>query len=265
VLRRFEVVPAVTGNEARLGQVLLNLIINAAQAMPEGAADQNEIRITLRRGAAGATVILEVSDTGPGIPRDLIPRIFDPFFTTKPVGVGTGLGLTICHGIVTALGGHIEVDSVVGKGTTFRVLLPASDQVPDRGSVPDLDPSPGGPPMRVLVIDDEAAIGRAIALTLDRHDVVMTEHAREALGRIAAGERFDVILCDVMMPETTGMDFYEQLEAIAPQQRARVVFLTGGTFTDRARRFLERVPNERLDKPFTAGRLAAVIDRVSKK
>lgn len=116
-------VPMVLVNEARLGQVLLNLVVNAAQALPEGRSDQNEIRITTRH--EGDRVIVEVSDTGAGIAPENIGRIFDAFFTTKPVGVGTGLGLAISHRIVTSLGGELTVRSTVGEGTTFRVSLPS--------------------------------------------------------------------------------------------------------------------------------------------
>ena len=119
----------VWANESRLEQVFLNLLVNAAQAMPEGDA-RRATRSASGRGQDGERrVVLEVSDTGAGIPPDVLPRIFDPFFTTKPVGVGTGLGLSICHGIVTSLGGQIEVDSEPGEGTTFRVVLPTTDTV----------------------------------------------------------------------------------------------------------------------------------------
>jgi PAS domain S-box-containing protein len=115
-------VPPVRGNEGKLFQVFLNLVINAAQAIDEGHSDTNEIRITTR-SEEGGRVVVEVRDTGHGIPPEHLRRIFDPFFTTRAAGLGTGLGLSICDTIVTALGGHISVDSAVGQGTTFRVML----------------------------------------------------------------------------------------------------------------------------------------------
>jgi PAS domain S-box-containing protein len=118
-------IPPVQGDESRLGQVVLNLIVNAAQAIPEGRPSENEIRVTTRQDSAGR-VVLEVRDTGSGIPHEIRSRVFDPFFTTKPIGSGTGLGLSICHGIVTSLGGEISVESTLGKGTTFRVVLPVA-------------------------------------------------------------------------------------------------------------------------------------------
>lgn len=114
--------PVVSGNAGRLGQVVLNLSINAAQAIPEGNMDQN--RVTLRAWSAGGRAIIEVTDTGGGIDAAVRSWIFEPFFTTRPMGVGTGLGLSICQTIVESHGGMIRVDSEVGKGTTFRVELP---------------------------------------------------------------------------------------------------------------------------------------------
>jgi len=125
LVKLLEAVPLVRGSEARLGQVFLNLLINAAQAIPEGAPDTN--RVEVRLGVEDRWVVAEIEDTGAGIPPELLKRIFDPFFSTKPAGVGTGLGLSICYGIVTELGGEITVKSCVGQGTCFRVRLPVVD------------------------------------------------------------------------------------------------------------------------------------------
>ena len=121
-------VSEVYGNEGRLVQVFLNLLVNAAQAIAGNAPDRNEVRLATSIDAAGR-VAVEISDTGVGIPDEVLPRIFDPFFTTKPVGVGTGLGLSICHSLITAMGGSIEVTSRIGVGTRFVILLPAADPV----------------------------------------------------------------------------------------------------------------------------------------
>jgi CheY-like chemotaxis protein len=199
-----------------------------------------------------------VADDGPGIPEDVIGRIFDPFFTTKQIGEGTGLGLAIAHGIVMAMGGEIEVDSTLGHGTRFRILLPAA-----AASQPvTAFPAPVGRidgVLRVLVIDDEPIIGSLICEGLSKHVVVFESSARPALERLRGGERFDRILCDLMMPEITGMDFYEQLGEIDPALRDRVVFLTGGAFTDRAQAFLERSSTRRLHKPFDLNQLAEAL------
>jgi signal transduction histidine kinase len=124
IVEEIEEVPIVRGSSARLSQVFLNLLINAAHAIPDGDPESNQVRV--RSGSVGGKVFVEVQDTGGGIPSDVLPQIFDPFFTTKDVGVGTGLGLSICHAIVVDHGGEIEVTSDAGTGTTFRVLLPAS-------------------------------------------------------------------------------------------------------------------------------------------
>jgi signal transduction histidine kinase len=257
VVKAYEAVPLVNANESRLGQVLLNLIVNAAQAMSEGHADRNELGITTRTANDGQ-VIVEVSDTGAGIPPENLERIFDPFFTTKPVGVGTGLGLAICHRIVRELGGLIEVESAVGKGTLFRVVLPAAR---DSQNVKAKTVRPtSGHRARVLVVDDEPAMGRALQRALRDHlDVLALTSATEALALISKGERFEVILSDVMMPEVSGMELYHSLQRIAPEQAQRMIFVTGGAFTAAAREFLDRVPNPRIEKPVEATNLLAMV------
>ncbi|MBN1207352.1 MAG: PAS domain S-box protein [Myxococcaceae bacterium] len=130
LVKEYGELPQIHASEARLGQLFLNLIINAAQAIPEGGeAKGNEVRITTRRQGENQ-VVVEVKDTGVGIPPENLHKLFDPFFTTKPAGVGTGLGLSICKGIVMALGGRVEVDSAPGQGSTFRVVLPVGEASP---------------------------------------------------------------------------------------------------------------------------------------
>ncbi len=249
LVKNYGRVPQVEANEGRIGQVFLNLLINAAQAIPEGSADQNEIRITTRTDGPNR-VCIDIRDTGSGIPPQVLSRIFDPFFTTKPVGVGTGLGLSICHGIVTQLGGDILVQSELGKGSVFTVVLPVARtrvHAPKKvADTPRLEKRG-----RVLVVDDEAMIGAAIRRTLSsEHDVLPLTSAREALERVQAGERFDVVLCDLMMPVMSGMELYEEVQRTVPEQAKRFIFLTGGAFTPKGQAFLDQVSNPRLDKPF---------------
>lgn len=251
-------VPPVLANETRLGQVFVNLLVNAAQAIPEGAAARHEVRVATRTDEAGWAVV-EVHDTGSGIPAEIIGRLFDPFFTTKPVGEGTGLGLSICHGIVTSLGGKLSVESEVGRGSTFRVTLPPSEMPVPRTVAPSALTADAGPSApigrgprraRILLIDDDPLIGEAVRESLLEHDVVALTRVSDALERLTGGERFDLILCDLMMPGMTGMELHETLLTVAPASAARMVFLTGGAFTPLAEAFLAQVPNARLDKPF---------------
>jgi CheY-like chemotaxis protein len=248
----------VIANDTRLGQVFLNLLINAAQAIGDGNVERNEIRIASRTDQQGQ-VVVEISDTGPGIPEKVRARIFEPFFTTKPVGKGTGLGLSICHDIIAALGGTIAVESEVDRGTLVRVTLPAVASMRPRGV--SLPAPPTSTRKRVLVIDDEAPVRRALRKSLrSEHDVVLVSCAQDALERILAGERYDLILCDLMMPEMTGVDLHEALLLRAPEVLPHVVFMTGGAFTDGARAFVERSTRTFLEKPIDTKRLLTMIE-----
>ena len=257
VRRHYGTTPFVDAAESQLGQVFINLLVNAAQAMGEGQVDTKQIVITTHTDTAGRAVA-EVCDTGPGIPPEILRRIFDPFFTTKDVGKGSGLGLSIAHSIVESLGGEISVESHVGKGTTFRVALPPAKQR-DSAKVRDAQPTSVSRG-RVLVIDDEPAIGRVVSRVLQsEHDVFVVTDAREALTRIAAGETFDVVFCDLMMPGVTGMDFFESLQKSKPELAHRVVFVTGGVFTERTTEFLNQTSNATLSKPFMAMALKRIV------
>jgi CheY-like chemotaxis protein len=260
-VKSFADIPLVDANEARLGQVFLNLLVNAAQAIPEGHADEHEVRVATRTDDKGHALV-EVSDSGMGIAPENISRIFDPFFTTKGEG-GTGLGLSISQGAVTSLGGEISVSSSLGKGTTFLVTLPPATTTPAPFSRPAGSHEFRPPRRRVLVVDDERLVGEAIARVLaEENEVDVVTDARQALSRIASGERYDVLLCDLMMPVMTGMDLYAEVVRTSPKLAGRVVFMTGGAFTPRAHAFLESVANPWLEKPLDTGRLRSVISRV---
>ncbi|HET7824917.1 MAG TPA: ATP-binding protein [Anaeromyxobacter sp.] len=258
VVKRYEDVPPVDASESRLAQAFLNLVVNAAQAIPEGHAEENEIRISAR--AANGRVRVEIADTGVGIAPEHLGRIFDPFFTTKPVGVGTGLGLAIAHGIVSSLGGEIHVASTPGRGSTFTVAVPAAAGRPAQAPAePPCAPAPGRRG-RVLVVDDEPPLAQSLRRTLGRdHDVVAVSSGRAALDLIQRGDRFDVILCDLMMPEITGMDLAERLDREAPDAARRLVFMTGGAFTPRAREFLDDPARRHIEKPFDLAAMRALV------
>jgi PAS domain S-box-containing protein len=258
-------VPLVEADDTRLGQVFINLLVNAAHAFPVGNSDANEVRIATSTDSSGRAVV-EVRDTGSGIPPALLGRIFDPFFTTKPIGVGTGLGLAISHNIVTGMGGEITVESELGRGTTFRVVLPASSSLNRTSAAVSRKPmqtSKGMGHAKVLVVDDEPAVGLVIRRILARHEVTVVTTAHDALALLAAGKRFDLILTDLMMPRVSGMELYDELVRLYPEIAARIVFLTGGAFTPEAHAFLDKVRNERMDKPFDAGKLRELTQRFS--
>ncbi len=252
-------VPPVRGNEGKLGQVFLNLLVNAAQAIPEARSDRNEIRLTARMAEDGR-VAVEVRDTGTGIAPENLRRIFDPFFTTKPVGEGTGLGLTICHNIVSSVGGDIQVESTEGKGTTFRVLLVATER-----REAESHPTPvvvrAARRARVLVVDDEPLVGAAVRRALGSdHEVAVVSGARQALDRLRR-EAFDVVLTDLLMPEISGMELYEAVAQEFPEMAPRMVFVTGGAFTPAARRFMEAHRDRCLEKPFEVASLRELVRR----
>ncbi len=259
LVREYKPVPAVFGNESRLGQVLLNLIVNATQAIPEGRANQNEIRVGTGVAADGRVRVF-VTDTGSGMSPEVVAQIFTPFFTTKPIGVGTGLGLSICHQLVTALGGEITVDTKLGVGTTFSVLLPTIEHLQKAGRSNLTEPPPMRRRGRILVIDDEVIVATTIQRVLGKeHEVMSVQEPHAATRYIAEGQTFDVIFCDLMMPNCTGMDLYAEVSRLAPQQATRMVFITGGAFTIQAREFLDGTTNACIEKPIDLGALRALV------
>jgi two-component system, NtrC family, sensor kinase len=264
--RSHEPVPTARGNEARLGQVLVNLLVNALQAFPqERPAEHNIINISTR--GKGEWVIIEVEDNGQGMSPEIQRQIFEPFFTTKPVGIGTGLGLSICNNIIRIMGGWIEVQSKPGWGSIFRLVLPAFSS---KGEAPAPPASAGrekssaqGLRRKVLLIDDEPAVGTAVRRLLrDFHEVEALQDAREALKRIASGTRYDAIVCDVMMPEMTGVQFFQELERSAPELARRTGLMSGGVFSPQAIEFIESRAVELLHKPFERESLKKFVERL---
>nr|WP_225937001.1 hybrid sensor histidine kinase/response regulator [Myxococcus sp. RHSTA-1-4] len=258
-----EPVPRVHGNELRLSQVVVNLLVNALQALPERAVEENLVRVSLRAGRG--QVELEVFDNGHGMPPDVQRRIFDPFFTTRPVGEGTGLGLSIGLSLVQAMGGRIEVTSAPGWGSSFRVVLPAlvAEAPASSEGAPACAPCRVAPRRRLLLIDDEPSVGNAVSrLVRDVYEVRAVQDAREALQLLASGERFDAILCDLMMPGMSGMDFVMELERQAPELALRTGLMTGGAFTAQAREFVGRHSRGLLEKPFERDRLCTFVEHL---
>jgi PAS domain S-box-containing protein len=218
---------AMFGDSTQVHQVVMNLATNAVQAMPEGGmlrVTLENVRVDEKQPAAigsiapGDYIVLNVSDSGTGIPEDVLERMFDPFFTTKEVGVGSGLGLSLVHGIVSNFGGAIDVATALGKGTTFTVYLPRSGDAPDRPV--DEDRSlPRGEGQRVLVVDDEEPLVRLATETLEHLGylpVGFTSSAAALTAFRADPGGFDAILTDERMPGLTGSALIHEVRAIRP-------------------------------------------------
>jgi signal transduction histidine kinase/CheY-like chemotaxis protein len=266
LVRDYRRVPRVEARFAELRQVFLSVVLNAAQAIPEGEAHVNQIRVTTTTDERGRALV-EIEDSGTGIAADALPRIFEPFFTTRPAGAALGLGLAVTRDVVAALDGEITVESVIGKGTTIRVALPACEA----GATASTTTDPprrrdlAGQHLRILIVDDDRPVAAAIALELNEHEVVVVESGREALETLRRDRSFDVILCDLMMPEISGMDVYEAVRYIDPALLSRIVLMTGGAFTQRASEFLTSVDATVLEKPFAPGELKAVVGAVERQ
>jgi CheY-like chemotaxis protein len=212
-----------------LDQILLNLCLNARDAMSgqgsitvrvRSAGKSDAVCTACRQRATGTFVELSVQDTGPGIPADIIDRIFDPFFTTKDVGKGSGMGLSSVHGIVHELGGHVVVETEIGRGTCFRVLLPAlesgaiaADPVASSPARPTLPRLAG----RVLVVDDEKAVGAFMCDLLESWGLEVTLAANGGEAAALVGRepgRFDLVITDHMMPGMTGVQLAGELAGL---------------------------------------------------
>ena len=270
LVREFGATPRVHADDSRLTQLFINLLVNAAHAIPEGHSDAH--RITVRTGTGDDGVaIAEITDTGRGMSPDVRARVFDPFFTTKDVGAGTGLGLSICHGIVTGLGGQITIDSAPGNGTTVRVALPAmASQVAPSPVPAGLPPVPAAVHTarryRVMLVDDEPKVVETMERLLRRdHDITIALCGQDALDRITRGERFDAIVSDVMMPNMTGIELLDEVQRIAPDQVQRMLFLSGGVFTAETRERLEHIGVPQLEKPITVKELRARVTEIAER
>jgi PAS domain S-box-containing protein len=251
-------VPGVCGTETRLGQVFINLLVNAAQAIAAGSKADHEIRISTMTNEDGRAVVC-IGDTGPGIAPDVLDHIFEPFFTTKPTGVGLGLGLFVCHGIIKGMGGTLTAESPPGAGATFVVTLPPAAPRPETAEVSGPPAAPRPRRARILAVDDEPQVLRSIQRALGAHEVVVADCGRDALTRLATDQAFDLILCDLMMGDMTGMDLHAELGRRSAALAERIVFMTGGVFTDGARDFLAGVPNACIEKPFDLVALRAMV------
>jgi PAS domain S-box-containing protein len=249
--------PSVLGDLGQLAQVIVNLLLNAAQSFTDRDVGKNRINVRVYTDARGHAA-LEVQDNGSGIPADVLPRIFDPFFTTKAVGQGSGLGLSISHGLVVGLGGEIACDSTPGRGTTLRISFApiAAEPAPvERGPSSMVVPR-----ARILVIDDDPAVARSVQRTLGtEHEVLVFTDPRAALARLEADDRFDLVFCDLVMPHLTGMELFRAVRARQPALALRFLFMTGGVVRPDLVAFLEENHALCLEKPFVARDLRALV------
>jgi PAS domain S-box-containing protein len=262
-------VPNVLANELKLSQVVVNLLTNAVQALIRERED-NEIRVSTWTDETGAAV-LEVEDNGRGMSEQVRSEVFEPFFTTKSAGHGTGLGLSICRNIVAGFGGEIAVESELGRGSRFRVRLPACREQPSPRNAalasppppPRLSSRPGRETPRVLVIDDEPMIRSLVTRVLSGYfQVTSADSVRAALAALNESQAFDAILCDLMMPTESGMDFFGVVRRLYPDMVKRVAFITGGAITPDTHKFLETAERPVLNKPFTPEALAAFVEQL---
>ena len=261
VVRDFAPAPLrVVAPRRALEQACLALLLNAAEAIPEGAAGDHQVRVRCCTDAVGQVEII-VRDSGCGIDPLHLPRIFDPFFSGRPPGESSGLGLALARGTVTALGGHLSAESELGAGATFRLCLPRAP-----AGASSKRPAPIRPPTtararRVLAIDDERPVLRALRRLLgDDRDVECVSSGAAALERLTDPETppYDVVVCDVMMPEMSGIQLHAAVAERAPDYLDRLVFMTGGAFTQGARNFLAEVDNRCISKPFDLQELESV-------
>ncbi|MCH8948839.1 MAG: response regulator [Chloroflexi bacterium] len=231
----------------QIQQVFLNVIINAEQSM---LAASGRGTLTVRTEQRDGAIRISFQDDGPGIDEETLRRIFDPFFTTKDVGEGTGLGLTICYGIIDEHNGRIWAESQPGQGSTFIIELPIVAGAA-RAADPEVEQETAVAARSILVVDDEESIQRLLGslLEIDGHHVDTASNGREALERIA-GRRYDVLITDIKMPGMDGRDLYERLRKEDPALAERTVFITGDTVSPDTRSFLQRVKNPVLAKPF---------------
>jgi len=251
----------VRGGVARLGQVFVNLIVNAGHAMSEQAGPQRN-RLSVRSRDEGEWVVVEIEDNGPGMPPEVLERVFEAFYTTKPRGVGTGLGLPISRDIVKGLGGQMSARSEVGRGSLFEIRLPAAvgHKVDDSDSVPATLVRRR---LRILAVDDEVLLLKAYRrMLIDHHDVVTESAGLLALSRLEQDAAFDIVLCDLHMPGMNGASFFEKVQSRWPGLSSKFIFITGGAFTSETKAFLAQAASHCINKPFHLDELLKLIETI---
>jgi signal transduction histidine kinase len=260
-----EPLPSVSADPQQLQQLIINLVNNAQYALHSRTGAR---KLTLRSevDASGGQVVLQVKDNAGGIPPEIRSRIFDPFFTTKPIGQGTGLGLSLCHGIVSSHGGTIEVSSEIDAGTTFIISLPVESVAGVPNDTVAAGVRPHVPGQRILVVDDEPDVASAFSdiLSAQGHRVDVAPGGRTALQLLDHGT-YDIVLTDMRMPELDGPALYRDIVARHPLLESSFIFVTGDTFNPETDRFLRQTGAVRLSKPCTFDDIEAAIQQVLQK
>jgi PAS domain S-box-containing protein len=253
----------VAGNETRLMQVFINLIVNAIHAIQSGNPRRNAIRVAVEAQDQGA-VTLMVRDTGCGMSPETLERLFTPFFTTKPPGKGTGLGLSVTRTIVEGCGGSISIESAVGTGTTVRVRLPLVSSPGAVAPAPEAArPAAAAALGSVLVIDDEPLVASALCRLLRSRGYQVESAADGRTGvELARTGRFDAVVCDLMMPGFSGVDLHDELAADHAALLDRILFLSGGAFSPREQAFVEQRRGAVLSKPWRVDSILGSIDEI---
>jgi signal transduction histidine kinase len=261
VVNHCTLLPHVRGSEAKLGQVFLNLLINAGQAIGEGSPERQLVEVSGR--VRDGRVVVEVTDSGAGMAPDTIRQVFEPFFTTRAHEGGTGLGLSISREILESYGGSISLHSQEGRGTTVRVELPVASDVTElpAGKKERTSELPATP-CRVLVVDDEKMVCSFIRSALAEHDVRTFTDPVQALAELG-DEPIDLVLSDFLMPGLTGAEFYRQLCARRPELASRFVLMTGAATNDDLTRFEAALQRPVLRKPFSAQALEELARRAA--
>jgi signal transduction histidine kinase/ActR/RegA family two-component response regulator len=260
LVKRFEPIPAIAAYPGRIAQALVNMLTNAAEAIDGGAYEKHCIVVSTR--VHGDQIIVGVSDTGIGIEDDHRHRIFTPGFTTKAHEGGMGLGLNACRRVAEEHGGRLEVHHLPDRGTRFELVLPVHTGLTTLEQALDSRPISEAPATRarLLIVDDDAMVLSALRRRLQRrYDIVTVLGGVEALARLSEDSAFDSIVCDLMMPEVDGKSFYDSVERDHPELSDRIVFMSGGAFTPRLRKFASAVSNPVLQKPVSREDLESVL------
>ena len=256
-------IPKLVADPHQLHQVLVNLIANAQHAMRRQARPKR-LSLVARHDAIQGVARLLVTDSGPGIPNAVVARIFEPFFTTKPAGEGTGLGLSLCRGMIEDHGGSIVVESAIGEGTCFTIELPVAAESAQPAAAEASAPARPVQPRTILVVDDEVDIAAVLAEALAREGHTTEVATNGAMALSLLGQRaFDLVVSDTKMPVMDGEAFFAEVERRFPALQGRFIFLTGDVLSREKREFLERTGAPFLTKPCDLAEVRRLVQRLA--